>query len=127
MVNIRQWRPTRTGIIFVIVTLVLAMAVFVGAWIVQYRGEQVRQQQAPTTAEQQLEQDSPPVVVTEETPPTEESAASNGDQSEAQPANNAPEQLPATGTDEVVVTLGVLALALGLTYYASSRRALRQL
>ena len=57
MARFATWRPTRAGIIFTVVVLLLAGAVFAGAWFVQQRGEQVRQQEAADIAQQNLEED----------------------------------------------------------------------
>ena len=130
MANILQWRPSKSGIIFVIVAIVLAVAVFAGAWFLQQRGEQARQQQAADTAQQNLEQESDtPVIIAEDTPAQEDEGRTEEqprDQSDSQP-EPAPQQLPATGTDELFVILGVTALTLAGAFYVSSRRALREL
>lgn len=130
MANILQWRPSKSGIIFVIVAILLAAGVFAGAWFLQQRGEQARQQQAADTAQQNLEQESDtPVIIAEETPAQEDEGRPEEqprDQSDSQP-EPAPQQLPATGTDEVVIILGVTGLALATAFYVASRRAVREL
>lgn len=129
MARFATWRPTRTGIIFIVVALLLAGAVFAGAWFVQQRGEQVRQQEAAEIAQQNLENESETPVIAEEeaedAAPTNEGAVqSTTDASEGQVAANSPEALPATG-GEIVPLLATFLLTLTAAAYVVSRRQLQ--
>lgn len=123
MARFTVWRPTRTGIIFIVVTVLLAAAVFAGAWYVRERGEQVRQQEAAEIARQNLEEESETPVIAEETAPAEGEASNDGVAVEDSAASTAPGALPETGADTVTV-LGVFALSLVSFLYLASRRTL---
>jgi FtsZ-interacting cell division protein ZipA len=129
MVSFTGWRPTRSGIIFVIVAIVLAIIVFAGAWFVQQRGEQVRQQEAAEIAQQNLEEDSDTPIIAEEEAVVEEEAVSEeaAESDNPQVAATEPEQLPTTGPNDLVALLAVTGLAFAGSFYIVSRRAARQL
>lgn len=126
MARITQWRPTRTGIIFLIVTLILAVVVFGAIRLVQYRGEQVRQQEAAKIAQQNLEESSNTPVIAEDPSPSSEADQSDPNASGATPQPDV-DVLPNTGTDEVPIMIGVIGLAFASAYYISSRRTLQRL
>lgn len=120
------WRITRTGVVFVLGIIVLTAAVFGGIWFVHDRGEQARRQEAAKIAQQNLEEQSKPTTNTSTgngtvTPPTTEAESET-------PATGTTNSaaLPETGADPsqvIIVTLLTLAGA----YYATSRRAAREL
>ncbi len=123
------WQITRAGVVFVVGVIVLIGLVFGGVWMVRERGEQARRQEAAKIAQQNLEDQS-------QANPTGQNGTSTGAVVVAEPAETGaqtatpPAQtssvLPETGADVshiVVLTLLTLAVA----YYATSRRAVREL
>lgn len=57
MASYTGWRPTRAGIIYLIVAVLLAVAVFLTAWWVSQRGEQARRDQAVQIAQENIDAD----------------------------------------------------------------------
>jgi hypothetical protein len=133
MARLANLRPTRAGIVFIGITIVLAVIVFAAIWTVRYRGEQVRQQEAAKIAEQNLEQQSDTPIIAQETAPSDEgeqgssnSSESSQSQSSSNPAPSS-STLPTTGPEDLPLFIGVIGLSLAGAYYVSSRRTLNRL
>jgi FtsZ-interacting cell division protein ZipA len=124
-------RITRTGIIFVAGIIVLAGLVGVGAWIAHNRGEQARHDATVKIAQQNLENQSKPAVSTTTSSNTNSGVVSTPDstQTDTQTASTqsaTPPALPTTGANPLqIIALSIVTLA--VAYYATSRRAARDL
>lgn len=123
------WRITRTGIVFVLGIIILIGLVLGGIWLVRDRGEQVRRQEALKVAEQNLESQSETETQTntESSPaPAATETESSGTAATSGTGGASSNELPQTGADAShIIIIALLALAAG--YYASSRRAVREL
>ncbi len=122
MAMFRGWQITRAGVVFAGGLIILAALIFGSIWFVQQRGEQTRREEAIKVAEQNLQEQSKPPVETGSNDQTGGEVATTDTPS--QPSNQ--ESLPATGI-EIGRLLAVISLALAVGYYATSRRAIRQL
>ena len=124
-------RITRTGIIFVAGIIVLAGLVGVGAWIAHNRGEQARHDATVKIAQQNLENQSQPAVsTTTNSSDTNSGIVSTPDATAqtqtASTTTTAAAALPTTGANPMqIIALSVVTLA--VAYYATSRRAARDL
>lgn len=128
MATMSGWRITRAGIIFIVVTLLLAGLVIGGTYVVRERGEQARQQEAAEIARQNLEEASEgPVVIAREEP--EETETNGGASGEApEPGTDAapiPSELPETGPTSLMVVLAAILTFFTVSYLAS-RQALQR-
>jgi len=123
------WRLTRTGILFVIGIVVLTGLVFAGIMFVRERGEQARRQEAVKIAEQNLESQSDPAT---NPVAVEGEASAPGQVTETDEATTmvastqTTEQLPQTGPELYSIVI-VTLLAMTGAFYATSRRAVREL
>lgn len=129
MAILNGWRITRTGVVFVIGVIVLMALVFGGIWMVRDRGEQTRRQEAAKIAQQNLESQS-------EAPAATSTETNSGEVAPPETTETTPRAtattsattsaLPQTGADvSQIAILSILVLA--IAYYATSRRAVRQL
>jgi FtsZ-interacting cell division protein ZipA len=124
------WRITRTGIVFILGTIVLIGLVVGGIWLVRERGEQARRQEAVKIAEQNLEDQSQAQTETKPETNDETDSAPAATEDEANPVTTTASRsdtLPETGPGDIaqVIAVGVVTLAAG--YYLTSRRAARAL
>lgn len=126
------WRITRTGIVFVLGIVVLAAAVFGGVWMVKERGEQARQEEAVRIAQQNLEEQSQtPVNESDDEEEQGMGVVAVEDDDEATSAGSDvavqgdQDEMPQTGAG-LNMLLAIAFLTLAGAYYATSRRAVRQ-
>lgn len=106
----------RSSIVFIIVTIVLAIGVFTTIWFVQQRGEQVRRDEAAKIAQQNLEEQSKTPVIAE-TDETENKQAEASDGSK----DNVPEAMPATGLESTWLVVPMALMAFAFVSYLQSR------
>lgn len=133
MAIFNRWQITRTGVVFVIGTIVLIGLVLGGLWLVQERGEQARRQEAAKIAEQNLESQSESGAQTPATTGDDTNsgtvATPSDTESETQTSTVAVTHsgdLPQTGADiSQVLILALITLA--TAYYLTSRRAVTRL
>ena len=142
MANFAGWRPTRSGIMYVLVALLAAGLVFAGAWYVRERGEQVRRQDAADIARQKLEEASETPVLAQDDEIAQndsnddEAASPNGvagddsasavdnDDSEALPTTGSATELPQTGSSVWQSGLALFVTIWSIVAYVNSRRSL---
>ncbi len=145
MASTMGWRPTRAGIIYLVIAIILAAIVFGVAWFVRERGDQARQQDVVEVAKENLEESSDtPVIAEEEEETSNEGTTGTGndvavtdtnnsgtqtrDSSAAPGTENSAAELPVTGPASNLATLVLIAVATyGLTSVIVSRRSARQL
>ena len=121
------WRLTRTGVLFVIGILVLGGLVTGGIFLVKNHGEAVRRDEAVKVAEQTLKDQSE--VSTQPVNDTDDDSAETNTSPETSVATTGAQanKLPETGPSDVANVLTVTVLALSVSFYVASRRAVSRL
>lgn len=126
-------RITRTGIVFIVGAIVLVGLVIGTIFIVRDRGEQARRQDAIEVAQKNLEEQSqtstPAAEGDSEKAPTTNTAVPEAEtpaQTSSSSTTQSSTQLPETGADLTTLII-VSLLALSVSYYVASRRAVRGL
>lgn len=124
MATMSGWRITRAGIIFIVITLLLAGLVIGGTYLVRERGEQARQQEAAEIARQNLEEDSegPAVIAREEPEETETETGATGEAPVPGSTNEpVPGELPETGPASLAILVAAVLTFFAVSYVASHR------
>ena len=138
-------RITRSGVGLTVGIIVLALVVLGGLYLAKERGEQARRADAIEVAQQNLESQSGTGTLTpsvdgdveESGTPSEESQgeseATNGSEEgttteeevavEESVAEESPEELPQTGTNEITAIIAIAMLTFASVSYIASRRA----
>lgn len=122
------WRLTRAGVLFVIGILVLGGLVTGGIFLVKNHGEAVRRDEAVKVAEQNLKDQSE--VATQ---PIASDTSKDNDKTDTKPAETViaaqtqATELPETGPSGPLNVLIVTILALSVSFYVASRRAVSRL
>jgi cytoskeletal protein RodZ len=126
------WRLTRFGVLFFVGIILLASLVTGGVLLVKNRGEAARREEAVQIAEQELKEQSEVATQPVNAPDkTEEATPTTPTATESEPVVAVEtEALPETGPQEIAAIgriLAVTMLALAVSLYVASRRAVRHL